>query len=371
MTGATAPTRRGAPLVLLGAVIAGWIVMRALAWEVPFAWQVRDAVAGIDNARASQGRVRSPLAAAPSMPARVASPTIAPAYPYDRPVSSGGKRVAGTSFFSAPNRDIYLPQTETIVSKADNVGVEPSGPVMREQSASQAGAQVRDVAMFEASRPHRWHADAWVAIRQGGGATAVAAGGPAAPAYGKSQAGLLLRRDLASIRMSPQAYVRATYAPDRPSQADLAAGLSLRPLDAVPVRLHGEARLTRVRDHTEVRPAVVAVSELPIVRLPLGFKGEGYAQAGWVGGRFATGFVDGQARIERQVTAVGGARLRAGAGVWGGAQKFASRLDLGPSATLDLRDSGVPVRVAVDYRIKLAGSASPGDGVAITLSTGF
>lgn len=217
----------------------------------------------------------------------------------------------------------------------------------------------------------RWHGDAWASVRPDGGSTDLAIGGPAAPAYGRSQAGAVLRRDLGGGASRPQAHVRVTYAPDAPSQTDIAAGLSARPFGRVPVRLLGEGRITRTRGGTEMRPAVIAVSELPVASLPLGIQAEGYAQAGWVGGRDATAFVDGQARIERPLAAIGRARLRVGGGVWGGAQKFASRLDAGPTATLDLRDAGMPARISVDYRFKLAGTASPGDGVAVTLSTGF
>ena len=63
--------------------------------------------------------------------------------------------------------------------------------------------------------------------------------------------------------------------------------------------------------------------------------------------------------------------LRAGAGAWGGAQKGAARLDIGPSASVDFRIGPANGRAQIDYRVKVAGDAEPGDGVAFTLSTGF
>jgi urocanate hydratase len=99
--------------------------------------------------------------------------------------------------------------------------------------------------------------------------------------------------------------------------------------------------------------------------------GELYAQAGYVGGRYATPFVDGQARIDRGVADVGPATLRAGAGAWGGAQKGAARLDIGPSVSVSLQTGRVHSRMAVDYRIRVAGDARPATGPALTISAGF
>lgn len=120
-----------------------------------------------------------------------------------------------------------------------------------------------------------------------------------------------------------------------------------------------------------MRPAVLAVTELAPLDLPFALRTEGYAQAGWVGGRHPTGFVDGQLRIDREVIATGPARLRLGAGAWGGAQEAAGRLDVGPSLSVDLRGSAIPARFSLDYRHRIAGNAHPERGIAVTLSTGF
>ena len=185
--------------------------------------------------------------------------------------------------------------------------------------------------------------------------------------YGGTQAGVFAQYDLASGAHRPALHMRATYAPDRPRQAEVAAGVGLRPVGQVPVRVLGELRATRSDGRTELRPAAFAVTELSPVRLPLGLTAEGYAQAAWVGGRYGTAFADGQARVTRPAVLAGKAQVQLGAGAWGGAQKFAERVDLGPTAIIDL----APVRVALDYRIKVAGNAAPGSGLAVTLSTGF
>jgi hypothetical protein len=133
----------------------------------------------------------------------------------------------------------------------------------------------------------------------------------------------------------------------------------------------GELRLTRAGGQTSARPAAYAVTELPRIDLPAGFKGEAYAQAGYVGGDFATAFVDGQLKLDRQLARLGNAELRAGGGAWGGAQKGAARLDIGPSATLAFKLGETNSRLSMDWRFRVAGDAAPKSGPALTISAGF
>jgi hypothetical protein len=154
-------------------------------------------------------------------------------------------------------------------------------------------------------------------------------------------------------------------------ERDLVAGLSGRPLPRLPLRFAVEARISETETGTELRPAVVAVTEFPPLGLPRGIRGEAYLQGGYVAGRFATPFVDGQGRLERQVARIGATEIAAGAGMWGGAQKGAARLDVGPTAAIAFRLGAGRGRVAADYRFRLAGDAEPRSGPAVTLSAGF
>lgn len=218
-------------------------------------------------------------------------------------------------------------------------------------------------------RRSRWSGDGWVFYRRGSGDPAAAAG--LFPTYGASQAGGLVRYALApGSSRAPQAYLRVSRALDV-AQSEAAAGLSLRPLPGVPVRVLGEARLQRDAGQTRLRPAASVISELPPVRLPLAAQGELYAQAGYVAGKQATPFFDAQATVERALLAAGPAELSVGAGAWAGGQKGSARLDLGPRASLRVGLGEVSSRLAFDWRFRVAGNARPGSGPAVTFSAGF
>ena len=139
----------------------------------------------------------------------------------------------------------------------------------------------------------------------------------------------------------------------------------------MPLRLYGEGRVQRVGGVTRLRPAAALVSELPPLALPLGAEAEIYAQGGYVGGKNATPFFDAQFTADRKLVLRGPAELRLGAGVWAGGQEGATRLDLGPRASLRLRIGQAPSRLALDWRFRVAGNAAPASGPALTLSAGF
>jgi hypothetical protein len=205
--------------------------------------------------------------------------------------------------------------------------------------------------------------------REGSSAPLAAVGS----SYGRSQAGGVLRYRLAPTSgHRPAAYARVSRALSGPSETELAAGLSARPFARIPVSLAAELRVTDRSLDREVRPAAFAVTELPPLSLPRGLRAETYLQAGYVGGRFATAFVDGQARLDAGFAKLGrGGEVRLGAGAWGGAQKGAARLDVGPGATVGFGLGKAWSRVALDYRIRLAGHASPRIGPALTISAGL
>ena len=305
-----------------------------------------------------------PNTAAPPLPATgQAAPDAAPAAT-DRPAAPLSPRVA------AGHQQLWLAgmnllPAEPALAMAQPMVLRPMLPALaRPAQAGQAGQS-------------HWSVDGWLLLRPGGNAfNAPGAGlpGTVVPAgfYGGSQGGLVLRYFLApDSRFNPALYLRGSSGIEHPRGEELAAGFSLRPVPGLPLRLMAEGRVTRTTTGTIVRPAAALVSELPPLRLPLGTRAEAYVQTGYVGGRSATAFVDGQARFEQPLIRASGFELRAGGGAWGGAQRGASRLDIGPTATLAFRLGPVGTRISADYRWRVAGNAAPGSGLVLTLSAGF
>jgi hypothetical protein len=224
-------------------------------------------------------------------------------------------------------------------------------------------------------KPRRLSVDGWAFWRQGSDAAPISQG--RVPIYGASQIGGVLQYRLApQSRHDPRLYARAYRAMVTVGESELALGGSVRPLARVPVRVAAEGRYTDAPLGTEVRPAAYAVTEFAPLRLPYDTRLEAYAQAGWVGGDASTAFADGQMSLLREFGGVGRAtndavRLMFGAGAWGGAQEGAERVDIGPTLRADFRLGRVPARISVDWRQRVAGDASPGSGVAATLSAGF
>lgn len=90
---------------------------------------------------------------------------------------------------------------------------------------------------------------------------------------------------------------------------------------------------------------------------------EGYGQAGAIARNRIEPYADGAIRVTRHIAP----QLTLGAGAWGGAQRDAQRLDIGPSASLALGKA----RLSLDWRQRIAGRAAPGSGLALTLGGDF
>ncbi|MEO7247906.1 MAG: hypothetical protein ABIW31_05580 [Novosphingobium sp.] len=217
---------------------------------------------------------------------------------------------------------------------------------------------------------NRWSADGWLLLRRNAGPASLAAIGGS---YGASQVGAVLRYriDRASA-LKPSLYLRGTGALNGTREQEAAFGFSARPIGALPFVAFAEARVSRSAAGTHLRPAAMVATELPPLKLPLGLKADTYIQAGYVGGYGASAFIDGQARIDRKMFSLGKAEMRAGGAAWGGAQQGASRLDVGPSASLLFRlENTASARISADWRFRVAGKAAPASGPALTLSAGF
>ncbi|MBD8679933.1 hypothetical protein [Sphingomonas sp. CFBP 13720] len=149
---------------------------------------------------------------------------------------------------------------------------------------------------------------------------------------------------------------------------EAAAGIEWRPFDA-PVTLIAEQRVALDGGHGGTGVGVVA--GLDRGDASVGFALEAYGQTGAVVRERIEPYADGAVRGLRQVGATPRAALRIGVGAWGGAQRGAGRLDIGPTAVVAVPVGGKSVRLAIDWRQRIAGNADPGSGPAVTLGSDF
>ena len=400
-----APRQRGGPLAVMGFLLAAWILGRVALWESPFPIEVGDLpgtelLLAEDNAShlnledlqvvqdgQTSGQARefaladaisergelpvSPIRYHPQVsPASLTTPDYSTLPGSTRPGSSSKGFMAGghQMLMAAAFRVDWA--VEAAMAPI------PNGAIDRQSGLANASpAPLPPPFIDQGEDLDRWSLDAFAFYREGSNSSLISQG--RAPLYGASQVSANLQYRFAPRSgHDPRAYVRAYRALVTGGETEVAAGVSARPIGVIPVRLAAEMRLTDNVFGVEQRPAAYAVTELPTLNLPLDFRLEAYGSAGYVGGRGATPFVDGQAALTRELVRFGGAgsqpiRFSIGGGAWGGAQEDASRIDVGPTMRMDLSVGQVPARLSVDWREQIAGDAAPSSGVAATLSTRF
>lgn len=367
---------RGRPLMALAFVLTCWVGLRAASWDQPMLAPTSHGLRvarKIKDTRSARVPGIAPAPQAVATPPMIGSPLIGPPL-----MGLPGRGTGAVPLHGADRERVARPRARWPVGRrpaapyrlaaADDGLPDPGGVVPPDEPPV---AMTRALLAPHRAEASRWSGDAWLLLRRGG--TVSLASGPGFATYGASQAGAVLRyRLVPDSGHRPAAYLRATAALNGSGEREVATGLSARPVAALPVAALAELRVTRQPGGTRLRPAVMAVTEIAPVALPQRLRAEIYGQVGYVGGRAATAFVDGQIRLDRGLDAVGPADLRFGVGGWGGAQKGASRLDLGPTVSASLAAGhGVFVRLSADWRLRVAGNAAPASGPALTLSAGF
>lgn len=387
---AETPPRYGGPLAMLCLVLMVWVTGRFALWEDPFPGTglISGAAQLLAEADPQTGAPGSALAvlegsqpsAQPGAPgdgsilardrfAGLGDKGPGPSFADDRSRLAEGHyslwRAALTSDFRGASWRSRRERFEAQGERQAKVPVLPGTPPFT------ANTQPKT----DRSALNRWTLDAWAFLREGSGAAPIAQG--RVPVYGASQIGANLQFRIAPLSgTDPRLYLRAYRALIDEPESEIAAGVSARPMPNIPVRVAAELRATDNRFSSDLRPAAYAITELPPLALPLGLSAEIYAGAGYVGGEADTGFFDGQATVTRSVASFDLAkaddvRLSLGAGAWGGAQRDANRVDVGPTMRIDLSLGTVPARVSINYRERVGGDASPVSGLAATLSTQF
>lgn len=326
---------RGRPLRFVALVAAGWAGVR-----VTLLWPEGASL---------------PEAIETAFPVRKVVAAVAPE-------AVGAKRVAAVAAVQAA-RALSRRSVAPVPSFAQPMpmAVAPESIPVEQVPGAPVGAMppVADALPDMPQSPSRWSASAWAVTRRGGPAGGAMLGG--------DQAGLRVAYGVGRGQ-AVQLYARAT-APLTVAGRELALGADWRPVKAVPVRVAAEYRVGL--DGMRGGPAVAAVGGFDGAALPLDFSLEGYGQTGAVWRERLDPFADGALRATRRVVQAGKVLLHIGGGLWGAAQREAARVDIGPSAVATVPLGGQAVRIAVDWRERVAGSATPGSGPALSIGTDF
>ena len=204
--------------------------------------------------------------------------------------------------------------------------------------------------------PDRLSISSWATMRKRAGSDSLANRGM----LGGSQAGVRL---LWQADPHLSASLRTSAPVNSQRGVEAALGVRYQPFTSVPVAVTLERRHA-FGEYGQSAFALFAEGGAYGRPMPWNSTFDGYFQAGVVDFNRPDWFVDGQAAVSRPVWR----NLSAGLGLWGGAQRGLSRVDVGPRATLRV---GTGMRVHLDYRYKLLGNAVPGSGAVVTLAGDF
>lgn len=318
--------KTGRPLRFLGVSLGGWAAARAV-----LLWPVADTLAVVERL------IGAPIAAA-AMLALASEPKVATADRRGPPV----RRTVPT----IEARPALRPTPAAAAIVAEPLPTPMLPPPLRPTPF--------------ATSPSRFAASAWTIVRGGGGADS--SGGQ----LGGSQLGARLTYALGSTRRIALA-ARLT-APLRGKGREAAVGVDWQPTAAA---LHLIVEHRWSLDGARGGPTALVVAGIGPTGIAPGIHAEAYGQAGAIARDRIDGFADGAARLTTHLATIGAARIDIGAGAWGAVQRGAARVDIGPSIAIALPIRDPPLRLAIDWRQRIAGDALPGSGPALSIGSDF
>ncbi len=222
----------------------------------------------------------------------------------------------------------------------------------------------------------RWSGDGWWLLRQGSGSSLAAS-----PVLGGGQAGGSLAYTLDPLARRPLAVVARVAVAALPARR----GIAPRGLDSDGAQFAVGLRWTLAPGVSVTAERLIAAGPRArddwAARLAAGTGGSRgrtvwslYGEAGVIAG--GDTYAGGQARAALRIDDGGALRISAGPAAWasiqhGPGQPASSRVDLGPSLAVHLPLGRAGFDVAADYRFRVAGNASPGNGPVVTVSAAF
>jgi len=314
----------GRPIRFLGATAIGWVAVRAVVlWPTA-------GPAAIPRALAPAAFADSAPRATEVLPSSATDIVATPWQP--QTVSFAGRR------------PIVARMDATFAPSISAVTTPSTSPVIAAGAAAPPQSILAPPVILATTSPktNRWSASGWFVLRDGHGIAPGLGGGQ----LGGSQAGLRVAYAIDEARRV--AIVGRVATPLKGQGREAAIGVEWRPT-ALPVRLVAEYRVAL--DDGVGGPAVGVIAGTGPAPLAFGFDLETYGQAGVVRHRRAEPFAEGAARLSRRVLTIGTAKVDLGLGGWGGAQRGAQRLDVGPSLGVRIPVAGKAIRASLDCSI--------------------
>lgn len=335
----------GRPLRFLAILLSGWATARGIdiyrgepvdlpRWIAPVSRAIASLGASAADAAtlpAAVTNVRQRPRAKPAMLVRHAAPHVAPAVaPVVAPVVPAVPVPAGADARTVPQQ----PPSPLL------------SPAVLPPTIARAGPRLAG--------------SAWLIARSG------SAPGVPGSQLGASQAGARITYALGSGRRV--ALAARLSAPLSGRGKEAAVGVDWQPTRA-PIHVVAERRFAL--DGGRGGAMVGVVGGFGPAVIARGLQLEGYGQAGVIARGGGEGFADGALRAAHPLPAIGALRVDVGAGIWGGAQRGASRIDMGPSIGVVVPVGRGTVRLTADWRERIAGRAHPDSGPALSIGTNF
>lgn len=358
---------RGRPLRFLLLLTVTWVAARvAMLWPAPKAAADAQSVSQAASPAASNDVV-STAVALPRGP-RWPEPPTPPRLPHLPQSNRSSLKI------SLPRRRVgrddapaTLPQAPPAqLDSAATFQIAAMPPALQSDHAFGAPSGAFVPTPARASAPlvadARWSGSAWLVARGGVALAPGALGGQ----LGGSQAGARLVYALDPVRRV--AIVGRMTTPLGSGLREASLGIEWQPT-RLPVRLVAEQRVAL--SGGQGGPGVGIIGGFGPIDIGRRFRAESYAQMGVIRRAESEPYVDGAVRITHPIARLNTLRFDVGVGAWGGAQRGATRLDLGPSLGATLPLGKQSVRFALDWRQRIVGDAHPGSGPALTLGSDF
>lgn len=216
-----------------------------------------------------------------------------------------------------------------------------------------------------------WHGDAYLVVRDGGPAAKIRL----VPSLGGSQMSARLAYVLNPLSDQRVTIAGRIYQPfGRKSggsdAAQSVAAVEVQPMQGLPLTLALERYVAaghRARNAWSLR-ASGGTNDIPLTG---GLTASAYAQAGVIGIRSRDGYAEGAVRLNAPPVSAGPLRIQPHVGTWAAAQPGAARVDIGPGLEVEGRAGRAVMAGSIDYRVRVAGNARPGNGPALTVRAGF